>query len=279
MLAARNAVATAAVFIFFPVLPHAPVGMSKVHLILGATLFLMLGVTPSAIGLVQGLLVQGLLFEPADLPQYGRNVTTLLGPLVAQQMPATRVIARDTAYVDLTCGPALALSTAYQGGFVAWVAFRAIWGQGMTPETLTAVSTFAAASMLVLALEPLVDLALPARAKAKAKARRGPKTAGHVNARVFGIPAQHLNAAVRLATRMPLATLGAVEVRPLDVWGRAPGAGVTDPPAARFRPGRGGVARRLPCRCHALAGQGHPGQPRHPADFSRAISRHRPSAP
>lgn len=162
MLAARKAVATAAVFIFFPVLPHAPVGMSKVHLTLGATLFLMLGVTPSAIGLVQGLLVQGLLFEPADLPQYGRNVTTLLGPLVALQMPATRVIARDTAYVDLTCGPALALSMAYQGGFVAWVAFRAIWGQGMTPETLTAVSTFAAASMLVLALEPRVDLALPA---------------------------------------------------------------------------------------------------------------------
>ena len=38
-------------FSFFEVLPHAPVGVSEVHLILGSTLFLILGAAPAAIGL------------------------------------------------------------------------------------------------------------------------------------------------------------------------------------------------------------------------------------
>ena len=42
-LAARAALATVAVFTFFELMPHAPVGVSEVHLILGSTLFLMLG--------------------------------------------------------------------------------------------------------------------------------------------------------------------------------------------------------------------------------------------
>ncbi len=41
-----------------------PVGVSEVHLILGTTLFLMLGAAPAAIGLAAGLLVQGLFFAP-----------------------------------------------------------------------------------------------------------------------------------------------------------------------------------------------------------------------
>ena len=51
-LLGRSAIATAAVFTFFQILPHHPVGVSEVHLILGSTLFLMLGVAPAAAGLV-----------------------------------------------------------------------------------------------------------------------------------------------------------------------------------------------------------------------------------
>ena len=35
-----------------------------------------------------------------------------------------------TAYIDLKYSQALTLSTAYQGGVVAWVAFWAIYGAG-----------------------------------------------------------------------------------------------------------------------------------------------------
>lgn len=178
-LAARSALATAATFVFFEVLPTWPVGVSEVHLILGSTLFLIFGAAPAAIGLALGLLIQGLFFAPFDLPQYGMNVTTLLVPLFAVAALARRIIAPGTAYVDLRYGQALALSAAYQGGIVAWVAFWAFYGQGA--EALSGVLSFGAAYMLVLALEPLVDLAV----LAGAKAARGLRGSGLVTPRLY----------------------------------------------------------------------------------------------
>ena len=163
--AVRSLVATALVFSFFELLPHFRVGVSEVHFILGSTLFLILGAAPAALGLALGLLLQGLFFEPADLPQYGMNVTTLLVPLFAIQALAGRVIARNTAYVDLQYRQALALSTAYQSGIVAWVAFWALYGAGFGATNLANIATFAASYALVIVIEPLADLAVLALAK------------------------------------------------------------------------------------------------------------------
>ncbi len=138
----RSAIATVCVFIFFEVMPHFPVGVSEVHFILGSTLFLILGAAPSAVGLAMGLLIQGLFFSPIDLPQYGMNVTTLLVPLFALYALAGKVIAPGTAYVDLKYSQALTLSTAYQGGVVAWVAFWAIYGAGFSAANLSSVASF-----------------------------------------------------------------------------------------------------------------------------------------
>ncbi|MGZ3217906.1 energy-coupling factor ABC transporter permease [Paracoccus sp. T5] len=178
-LAARTGLATAATFVFFQVLPTAPVGVSEVHLILGSTLFLLFGAAPAAIGLALGLLIQGLAFAPADLPQYGMNVTTLLVPLFAVAALARRIIAPGTAYVDLSYAQALALSTAFQGGIVAWVAFWAFYGQGA--EAWGGIAAFGAAYLLVIALEPLVDLAV----LAGAKSLRGLRGSALVTPRLF----------------------------------------------------------------------------------------------
>jgi len=164
--ALRTAVATALVFSFFEVLPHVRVGVSELHLILGSTLFLLFGAAPAACGLALGLLAQGLLFEPTDLPQYGMNVTTLLVPLFAIRALAERVIPAKTAYVDLQYRQALALSTAYQSGIVAWVAFWAIYGAGFGAQNLASIASFAASYALVIVVEPLTDLAVLAAAKA-----------------------------------------------------------------------------------------------------------------
>ncbi|WP_075221952.1 energy-coupling factor ABC transporter permease [Acuticoccus yangtzensis] len=164
-LLSRSVIATAAVFCFFQVLPHYPVGVSEVHFILGSTLFLILGGGPAAIGLAAGLLLQGLFFAPADLPMYAVNVTTLLVPLWAVSVIAKRIIAPNTAYVDLTYRQALVLSTTYQGGIVAWVAFWAFYGQGFGAANLESVASFGGAYMLVVLAEPLVDLAVLAGAK------------------------------------------------------------------------------------------------------------------
>lgn len=180
-LALRSAATTALVFTFFQILPHYPVGVSEVHFILGSTLFLVFGAAPAAIGLALGLLIQGLFFAPFDLPQYGMNVTTLLVPLFALQAVAKKIIAPDTPYVDLRYGQALALSTAYQGGVVAWVAFWALYGQGFAADNLASIVTFGGAYMLVVIVEPLVDLGV----LAVAKALRGLRGSGLLEPRLY----------------------------------------------------------------------------------------------
>ncbi|WP_447892055.1 energy-coupling factor ABC transporter permease [Pseudomonas marginalis] len=170
-LVVRAAAATALVFGFFELLPHHPVGVSEVHLILGSTLFLLFGAAPAAVGLALGLLIQGLFFAPFDLPQYGMNVTTLLVPLLAVTALARRIIAPNTPYVDLGYRQALGLSTAFQSGIVAWVAFWAFYGKGFTAENALSVLTFGSAYMTVVILEPLLDLAVLAGAKATHRLR------------------------------------------------------------------------------------------------------------
>jgi hypothetical protein len=178
-LAARSMTAAVLTFGFFEVMPHFSVGVSEVHLILGSTLFLLLGAGPAAIGLAGGLLVQGLFFAPADLPQYAMNVTTLLVPMFVMLEIARRSIAPGTAYVDLTYGQVLKLSVVYQGGIVAWVAFWAFYGQGF--GAAAGVASFGAAYMTVVLLEPLVDLAV----LTVAKALRGKVPAGLVTKRLY----------------------------------------------------------------------------------------------
>lgn len=161
----RTIITTILVFSFFEVLPHYPVGVSEVHFILGSTLFLLFGAAPAALGLSLGLLAQGLLFAPADLPQFGANVTTLLVPLFLMHQLAKKLIPANTAYKDISYKQALALSTCYQGGIVAWVAFWAFYGAGFGAENVSQVLSFGAAYMLVVAVEPLIDLLILATAK------------------------------------------------------------------------------------------------------------------
>jgi len=161
----RSMVTSLAVLMFFEVLPHQPVGVSEVHLILGSTLFLLFGVVPAAIGLAVGLLVQGLFFAPFDLPNYAVNVTTLLVPLFTMAVLAKKIIPENVAYKDLAYAQVLKLSLAYQGGIVSWVIFWALYGQGFTNENLMAVTSFAGAYMLVVLIEPLIDLAVLAVVK------------------------------------------------------------------------------------------------------------------
>lgn len=161
----RTVATTLLVMFFFEILPHFSVGVSEVHFIFGSTLFLIFGAAPAAMGLALGLLLQGLFLVPPDLPQYGMNVTTLLVPLFAINALAARVIASDTAYVDLRYGQALSLSTAYQAGIIAWVAFWAIYGRGMGAENLSSIVSFGASYAMVIVVEPLVDLGVLALAK------------------------------------------------------------------------------------------------------------------
>ena len=167
-LMVRSLITTAFVFCFFEILPHYPVGISEVHFILGATLYLVFGPGAAAIGLSAGLLLQGLFFAPSDLPMYFVNVTTLLVPLWAVSEIAKRVVPRGTAYIELKYWQVLALSTAYQGGVIAWVAFWAFYGQGFGAENTQNVLSFSASYSVVILVEPVLDLLILAGAKSLA---------------------------------------------------------------------------------------------------------------
>lgn len=164
-LVSRALIATLLVFSFFEVLPHHPVGVSEVHFIFGSTLFLLFGAAPAALGLAGGLLLQGFLFAPWDLPMYAVNATTLLLPLFAMAAVAKRVIPENVAYKDLSYSQVLQLSVVYQGGVVAWVAFWAFYGQGFGAENLASVGSFGVAYLSVILLEPVLDLGVLAVAK------------------------------------------------------------------------------------------------------------------
>ncbi len=118
---------------------------------------------------------------PTDMPMYFVNVTTLLVPLFAIHAMARRVLPKGVAYVDLAYKDLLKLSAAYQGGVVAWVAFWAFWGQGVGVETMTSVLAFGGAYMMVVLIEPLVDLAV----LAGAKSLKGLKGSGLVSDRLY----------------------------------------------------------------------------------------------
>lgn len=161
----RSLMSVIAVFVFFELFMHHPVGVSEVHLILGSSLFLLLGPAAASIGLAGGLFIQGAFFAPIDLPQYGMNVTTLLLPLFAMSELAKKIIPNDTKYVDLSYSQTVKLSFAYQGGIIAWVAFWAVYGQGFAASNVLSITTFGAAYLSVVLLEPVVDLGLLALAK------------------------------------------------------------------------------------------------------------------
>ena len=162
----KSIIATAIVFSCFEVLPHYPIGVSEVHLILGTTIFLVMGLAPAAIGLTMGLLIQGLFFAQFDLPQYGINVTTLLASMFILNAAVKKIIPAGTAYKDISYKQMLAMSIVWEGAIVSWVAFWALYGQGFGAENLANIFSFGSAYMAVVIIEPLVDLAVLTAVKA-----------------------------------------------------------------------------------------------------------------
>ena len=162
----KSILTTIVVFCCFEVLPHYPVGVSEVHLILGTTIFLIFGVAPAMVGLALGLLAQGLLFAQFDLPQYGINVTTLLASMIALNYAVRTIIPKGTAYKDISYTQMLKMSIVWEGAIVSWVAFWAFYGQGFGSENLNSIASFGGAYMSVIIIEPLIDLAVLSAVKA-----------------------------------------------------------------------------------------------------------------
>ena len=163
--AVRCLITTIFVFSFFEVLPQYPLGVSEVHFIFGATLFLFFGAGATAFGLVAGLSLQGILLAPSDLAQLYINISTLLFPLFAVSYISTKIIPANIAYTDLQYRQVISLTGIYQGGIILWVAFWCFYGHGFNQETFYNVGVFSLAYSTVIGIECLLDVGLLATFK------------------------------------------------------------------------------------------------------------------
>jgi ABC-type Co2+ transport system permease subunit len=129
-------------------LVHVPVGPSELHLLGAMPIYLTLGLLPALLGFGLGLLLQGLLFEPADLVHLGVNFLSLALPLLAVHAAFGRRLRR----VDPRT--LLKLDAAFYGGVTLMVGFWLALGETATP--LAAWAGFAASYASVAIAEPLL---------------------------------------------------------------------------------------------------------------------------
>jgi len=136
-------------------------------------MYLIFGAGPTALGLALGLLLQGMFFEPRDLPQYFINVTTLIVPLYLATRLVKGIVPHDTPYVGMKLWQAFVMSLAYQGGIIVMVALWAIYGRGFGAENLQGIATFASSYILVVVIEPIVAMIVLAASKLAEPESRG----------------------------------------------------------------------------------------------------------
>jgi cobalt/nickel transport system permease protein len=129
---------------------HMKVGPSELHFLGAMPMYLALGPVPTLLGFALGLLVQGWLFEPADLMHLSVNTLSLVLPLLAVHATFGRSVRR----VDIRS--VLRLDAAYYAGVTTMVGFWLAIGEVATP--LADWLRFAASYLLVVALEPVLTM-------------------------------------------------------------------------------------------------------------------------
>ncbi len=129
---------------------HLKVGPSELHFIGAMPMVLALGLVPTLLGFALGLLLQGLLFEPADLVHWSVNTLSLALPLLAVHAALGKRLQR------VTLGAVCKLDVPYYAGVTLMVGFWLSIAEVATP--LAEWTRFAASYLAIVALEPLITL-------------------------------------------------------------------------------------------------------------------------
>ena len=133
---------------------HLSVGPSELHFVGAMAMYLTLGFLPTLYGFALGLLLQGLVFDPIDLPHLAVNSLSLILPLLAVHYGLGRRL-RDAARGQrISWATILKLDAAYYTGVTLMVGFWLALADVATP--VAAWATFAASYLAIVAIEPLV---------------------------------------------------------------------------------------------------------------------------
>ena len=130
---------------------HMNVGPSELHFVGAMAIYLTLGFVPTLFGFAVGLLLQGLLFEPADLVHLAVNSLSLIVPLIAVHYSLGRRFREEG--VKLGWPQILLLDAAYYGGVALMVGFWLSVSEVATP--FSAWAAWASSYLVVVAFEPL----------------------------------------------------------------------------------------------------------------------------
>lgn len=133
---------------------HLNVGPSELHFVGAMVMYLTLGFLPTLLGFAAGLLLQGLLFEPTDLPHLAVNSLTLMLPLIAVHYSLGRKLAAGRT---VTWSAILKLDAMFYSGVTAMVGFWLLVSDVATP--FAAWAAFASSYLAVVAVEPLLTYA------------------------------------------------------------------------------------------------------------------------
>jgi ABC-type Co2+ transport system permease subunit len=141
-------------------LVHQSVGASELHLIGASTIYALFGFLPTLLGFPLGLLLQGLVFEPADLMHLGVNSLSLMLPLLTAHALIGRGWMQRKANQKhpIHWSEVVRFDAIYYSGVVAMVGFWLLNGTEQTP--LAQWGWFAAAYLPLVLLEPVLTLVL-----------------------------------------------------------------------------------------------------------------------
>lgn len=136
---------------------HMGVGPSELHFVGAMVIYLTLGFVPAMFGFAVGLLLQGMVFEPVDLPYLAVNSLSLIVPLITVHYTLGRKLRDAINGETVTWGAILKLDAIYYSGVVAMVGFWLMIADTATP--FAAWAAFASAYLAIIAIEPAVTYA------------------------------------------------------------------------------------------------------------------------
>ncbi len=136
---------------------HMSVGPSELHFIGASAVYLLFGFLPTLFGFALGLLLQALIFEPADMLHIGVNSLSLILPLAAAHALFGKRFFQTKNATNVVWVNIVKFDAIYYAGVVTMVGFWLWIASVATPFHAWAV--FALSYLPVVAIEPLFTFA------------------------------------------------------------------------------------------------------------------------
>ncbi len=133
---------------------HMPVGASELHFIGTSIIYLFFGFLPTLFGFALGLLLQAIIFEPADMMHLGVNILSLSLPLIGAHMLYGKKFFNQKNPKKVSWSSIVRFDAIYYAGVITMVGFWLSIGNEPTPFYNWAI--FAIAYLPLVLIEPIL---------------------------------------------------------------------------------------------------------------------------